>query len=324
MTWRALLHEYVRLRNEVEGTLEGWRSVRSFVYDEGFVEAEEGRLTRSQQLRRERSLTPVQHETRLKILKVQEGSTRVVIDIEMSKQFTYTMQGSRQLEEKMERERLTLERSTTGKWVMMEVAPYIGDHDSMRSFYSDFSQVPFIETDVSTYSQVPARGIIYDREAARQYAETWWNSYNPAYLEFEVDCTNFVSQCLFAGHAPMHYTGKRETGWWFRGRNGSQELWSFSWAVAQSLQLYLGTSKSGLRGIQVDSADKLVLGDVISYSWDGNRFTHSTIVTGFTPDGVPLVNAHTVNSRNRYWDYRDSYAWTVNTIYRFYHIPDVL
>ncbi|MNN92744.1 putative amidase domain protein [compost metagenome] len=66
---------------------------------------------------------------------------------------------------------------------------------------------------------------------------------------------------------------------------------------------------------------ELDIGDVICYSWDGDgRYGHSTIVTGFDPGGMPLVNAHTVNSRNRYWDYSDSYAWTERTQYRFYHI----
>ena len=45
-------------------------------------------------------------------------------------------------------------------------------------------------------------------------------------------------------------------------------------------------------------------------------------MTAFDAGGKPLVNAHTVSSRHRYWDYRDSYAWNDNTEYRFYHIPD--
>jgi hypothetical protein len=35
-----------------------------------------------------------------------------------------------------------------------------------------------------------------------------------------------------------------------------------------------------------------------------------------------LISAHTTNSKNRYWDYRDSYAWTSLTKYRFFHMPD--
>ena len=81
---------------------------------------------------------------------------------------------------------------------------------------------------------------------------------------------------------------------------------------------YLGAA--GRAGGASRAADA---GDVIVYDWDGDgAFQHSTIVTAFDAGGKPLVNAHTVSSRHRYWDYRDSYAWNDNTEYRFYHIPD--
>lgn len=168
------------------------------------------------------------------------------------------------------------------------------------------------------------RGIAYRREEAVAYAEKWWNEPNPGYENFAVNCTNYVSQSLFAGQAPMNYTGRRETGWWYRGRANGREWWSFSWAVADSLRRYLSQSRSaGLRAEEVASPDQLRLGDVICYDWEGSgRYGHNTIVTAFAPDGSPLVNANTVSSRHRYWDYRDSYAWTSRTRYRFFHIVD--
>lgn len=122
----------------------------------------------------------------------------------------------------------------------------------------------------------------------------------------------------------MNYTGRRESGWWYKGRAKNQELWSYSWAVANALQHYLtGPRAIGLRAEAVASPDRLHLGDVICYDFDGNgRYQHNTIVTAFTPDGMPLVNANTVSARHRYWDYRDSYAWTEQTRYRFFHIAD--
>jgi len=164
----------------------------------------------------------------------------------------------------------------------------------------------------------------YDRLKVKEYADAWWNSYNPRYLFFEQDdCTNFVSQCLFAGNAPMNYTGKRELGWWYHGKVGSQEQWSFSWAVANALKGYL--SRGGLGAKIVDSPQMLAIGDVISYDWNGKgRYQHSVIVTEIDMNGMPLVNAHTNNSKRRYWDYRDSYAWTKQTQYCFLHMPDIL
>lgn len=158
----------------------------------------------------------------------------------------------------------------------------------------------------------------YNRLKAVQYAERWWNSYNPAYKKFEVDCTNFISQCLHTGGAPMRGHPNRGRGWWLQNN-----IWSYSWAVANSLRLYLSNSNSGLRAREVSSADQLVLGDVICYDFEGDgRFNHNTIVTGRDANGMPLVNAHTYNSRMRYWAYEDSSAYTPNIKYKFYSIID--
>ena len=122
----------------------------------------------------------------------------------------------------------------------------------------------------------------------------------------------------------MNYTGRRDSGWWYKGRSGGRELWSYSWAVSHALQSYLAKgAPTGLRAVRVESPRDLALGDVIFYDWDGDgRFRHSTIVTAFDHAGMPLVNANTTASRHRYWDYRDSYAWTERTRYRFFHIAD--
>jgi hypothetical protein len=158
----------------------------------------------------------------------------------------------------------------------------------------------------------------YNRLKAVQYAERWWNSYNPAYKKFENDCTNFISQCLHTGGAPMRGYPNRGAGWWLQKNN-----WSYSWAVANSLKLYLANSKIGLRAREVSSPNQLLLGDVICYDFEGDgRFNHNTIVTGKDANGMPLVNAHTYNSRMRYWAYEDSSAYTPKIKYKFYSIID--
>jgi hypothetical protein len=158
----------------------------------------------------------------------------------------------------------------------------------------------------------------YNRLKAVQYAERWWNSYNPAYQKFQNDCTNFISQCLQAGGAPMRGFPRRDAGWWLQRSN-----WSYSWAVANSLRLYFANSKSGLRAREVSSPDQLILGDIICYDFEGDgRFNHNTIVTGKDANGMPLVNAHTYNSRMRYWAYEDSSAYTPSIKYKFYSIID--
>lgn len=158
----------------------------------------------------------------------------------------------------------------------------------------------------------------YDRLAAVRYAETWWNSYNPKFKKFEVDCTNFISQCLYAGKAPMIGYPNRNKGWWMRDNN-----WSYSWSVAHALRWYLSGAKVGLRGKEVESPKDLLLGDVICYDFQGDgRFDHNTIVVAKDTEDMPLVNAHTYNSRMRYWSYEDSTAYTPDINYKFFRIVD--
>lgn len=160
----------------------------------------------------------------------------------------------------------------------------------------------------------------YDRLAVVRYAERWWNSHNPAYRQFTDDCTNFISQCIYAGGAPMTGQPNRGKGWWYAGRN---DQWSYSWTVAHSLRWYLNGSNEGLQGREVASADELFLGDIICYDFDGDgRWQHTTVVTAKDGKNMPLVNAHTANSRMRYWAYEDSTAWTENIKYKFFHILD--
>ncbi|MED3562435.1 amidase domain-containing protein [Bacillus xiapuensis] len=171
---------------------------------------------------------------------------------------------------------------------------------------------------IETEDSVDRASYQYDRLKAVQYAERWWNSYNPAYKKFENNCTNYISQCLRAGGAPMRGYPHRASGWWLQNNN-----WSYSWTMAHSLKLYLANSTSGLRAKEVSSPDQLLLGDVICYDFEGDgRFNHNTMVTGKDAYGMPLVNANTYNSRMRYWAYEDSSAYTPNIKYKFFSILD--
>ncbi|MDX8368045.1 amidase domain-containing protein [Cytobacillus sp. IB215665] len=166
------------------------------------------------------------------------------------------------------------------------------------------------------HSDATRKTFQYDRLEAVRYAETWWNSYNVKYKKFEVDCTNFVSQCLHAGGAPLVGYPNRSNGWWMAGNS-----WSYSWSVAHSLRWYLSGANAGLRAVEVESAKDLSQGDIICYDFEGDgKFDHTTIVVAKDKESYPLVNAHTENSRMRYWSYEDSTAYTPNIKYKFFHI----
>lgn len=361
-SWKLALYEYVKAANEASLRQSDalhrslpdplhLRRLRARFAEEAAREAACGiKITRS--------------EVRTRIVKHSAiGEQDAIADVVLHVIRTCEQRGVSWQEERVERERIRF-RLSDQQWQLVAVEPLeIEDRDARGRrlevpTYQSYGHrdalpsLPYIKMaplstgdrvsriypgpEIAGYSDWPEDSVAvysdnlygrrseYRRDEAVAYAERWWNESNPAFERFEVNCTNYVSQCLYAGRAPMNYTGRRESGWWYKGRDNGRELWSFSWAVADSLQRYLQRERgSGLRAEAVDSPDKLRLGDVVCYDWDGSgRFGHNTIVTAFTADGAPLVNANTVSSRHRYWDYRDSYAWTSKTRYRFFHIAD--
>jgi hypothetical protein len=79
----------------------------------------------------------------------------------------------------------------------------------------------------------------------------------------------------------------------------------------------------GLRAQQVEKPEELLLGDVIAYDFENDgRWNHTTIVTAKDANGMPLVNAHSADSRRRYWAYQDSSKYTPQMKYKFFRILD--
>ncbi|WP_369901116.1 amidase domain-containing protein [Bacillus manliponensis] len=158
----------------------------------------------------------------------------------------------------------------------------------------------------------------YNRLEAVKYAERWWDDRNPAFRNFPDNCTNFISQCLYAGDTPMRGYPNIRKGWWQQNNQ-----WSWSWAVAHSFYWYLSGETVGLRAKQVEKPEDLLLGDIIIYDFENDgRWNHTTIVVAKDANGMPLVNAHSANSRRRYWAYEDSSKYTPQMKYKFFHILD--
>lgn len=135
----------------------------------------------------------------------------------------------------------------------------------------------------------------YSRTKAVNYAIKHAQNPNPAYRYFPVvgdnggDCTNFTSQCLFAGVAPMIFSGKNI--WWYKNHG-----WSISWATAHSLYWYLKINAHdnlyGAKGREVSSSSLLEKGDIIFYRNQRGKITHSAMITSFK-NGSPLISQHT-------------------------------
>ncbi|MFX3631300.1 MAG: amidase domain-containing protein [Candidatus Pristimantibacillus sp.] len=339
--WKSALHQYVSRYNKAE-TEQHVAVIDDYITDKDHCSRLRGRLERLRERDLLRGVLSSRGETKAELIRVNESAAEVSVLIKLHIKRQMEQAGLYYIEERTENERLWLALSG-GYWNIIRIEPVIAERrprygfseygDITESIQDDIQQYspsvqssPYLNYDLFPQFKHRNAAIPYRRDLAAAYADRWWNQANPAYEEFEVNCTNYISQSIFAGNAPMNYTGKRGSGWWYKGRNGKQEAWSYSWAVSNALAIFLsGKRGSGLRATVIQSAEELQLGDVIIYDWNGDgRFEHSTIVTAFDAAGMPLVNANTVPSRHRYWDYRDSYAWTEQTKYRFFHIEDLL
>lgn len=137
---------------------------------------------------------------------------------------------------------------------------------------------------------------VYSRTDAARYARKWALSRNKNYADFESmggDCTNFVSQCLFAGTGVMDYTA--DVGWYYKSLSDRAAAWS----GAEYLHKFLTSANSVvLRGADTENLSELSVGDIIQLSFDGERFTHSLFVSGRGNKQI-LVCTHSYNSFNR-------------------------
>ncbi|WP_138494927.1 amidase domain-containing protein [Paenibacillus pinistramenti] len=331
--WKNVLSTYILQQNQDEVDYRP-RGGQTVVTDLDYLLRRGERKLRMEKWYQERGASPLRSETKAKLVgDPVETPGEVEVELQLRRKIYYEKSGVKHREDRLDHQRLHLVRSGSD-WLIETVTQLVPERNPVLAGAYPGSGLPgdtphrldrrgpYLNREVLGAGGIP-RGPVYRREDAARYADEWWDAYNPEFTGFEVDCTNFISQCLFAGGAPINYTGKRESGWWYKGYIGGQEGWSYSWSVAGSLERYLSSSRSSLRAELVDRAEQLELGDVIIYDWDGDgAYQHSTIVTAFDAGGMPLVNAHTVSSRHRYWDYKDSYAWTESTRYRFFHIAD--
>ena len=134
----------------------------------------------------------------------------------------------------------------------------------------------------------------YDRKKATQYAKKWALGRNPAYHDYENyggDCTNFASQCIFAGCGQMNY-GKTN-GWYYI--NGNDK--SPSWTGVEFLYNFLISNKGAGPSGAVAKIDELQIGDIIQLSFDGVRFSHTLVVVKNGIDVYDtLIASHTYDA----------------------------
>lgn len=138
------------------------------------------------------------------------------------------------------------------------------------------------------------RRIEYNREQAVAYARQWAFKRNPQYYDFSKlggDCTNFASQCLFAGCPVMNYTP--DVGWYYLSPQNRAAAWTgveyFAKFLLDNFEREIGDG-SGPFAIQTDLAE-IEIGDFLQFGTATNDYYHTPVVVGFNGN-VPLLAAH--------------------------------
>jgi hypothetical protein len=142
--------------------------------------------------------------------------------------------------------------------------------------------------------------LVYDRDAARAYADKYALSYNPTYVHFSADCADFASQCAGAGGMPVNLGGSG-SGWWYDKKGTSSpgdDTYSLSWInVPKQMGFW-----NGLRTDWVSSISGLSRGDVVYYDWTGDgTWDHVAVLAGTNSAGQKIVDAHTTDHYHVFW-----------------------
>lgn len=140
----------------------------------------------------------------------------------------------------------------------------------------------------------------YDRAAAVRYARRWAYGRNPRFYDYELvggDCTNFASQCLFAGAGIMNFTPTY--GWYYIDANQKAPAWT----GVPYLYNFLTRSVFSVGPAAEECAmEDLRPGDLVQLSFQPPQFQHTPVVVAVgTPVTLEtiLIAAHSYDACNR-------------------------
>ena len=131
--------------------------------------------------------------------------------------------------------------------------------------------------------------IEYNRSLAVEYAGSWAKKRNPTYYNFDTlggDCTNFVSQCLYAGSKVMNY--EKVFGWYYISLNNRAPAWT---GVEFLYSFLIRKNRIGPFATLTDEKS-IEVGDVIQLGRYNGDFFHTAIVTEVLPNQI-LISSHT-------------------------------
>lgn len=162
----------------------------------------------------------------------------------------------------------------------------------------------------SNYS--PNKGILY--------AKTFSTSYNPLFYSAPGDCSNFVSQCIWAAYGGYDFSSSKIShenirkkyrmvpGSWHGNEGGG----TINWESVENLYNYLCKEKTiGPNGVGINnkktfeslSPSSINLGDVLQFGSINKRYSHSVYVTHINGNGTKYsdiyISQHTADLYNR-------------------------
>jgi hypothetical protein len=151
-----------------------------------------------------------------------------------------------------------------------------------------------------------------------EYANRWAYFRNPEFFDFSElggDCTNFASQCLYAGSGIMNYTPV--TGWYYISPDDRAPAWTGVEYLYQFL-----TQNAGVGPYATDGPISYIEpGDLIQFRNDKDVFQHTPVVVKVLGPVATMENivvaAHSFDS-----DCRPLLSYNFTEI-RFLHVEGV-
>ncbi|MFC8512014.1 amidase domain-containing protein [Streptomyces sp. NPDC057257] len=139
-------------------------------------------------------------------------------------------------------------------------------------------------------------GTTYNYAAMATYAEKYWKNYNTAYRRYNSaggDCTNYLSQSLYAGGWKQVTNSREDYDTWYSVTSGESDTWigvnEWSW--------FTQTTK---RTTALANAYQMDIGDVLQMDFDkdGSK-DHSMMTTYRSSSGVPYLTYHDADTYRR-------------------------
>lgn len=139
---------------------------------------------------------------------------------------------------------------------------------------------------------------VYSRNNALKYAMEYAMHKNPEFFDYTNmggNCTNYISQCVYAGAPKMNFSAN---GWYYLSPSNT----SISWANVEPFYNFITTNQGVGPYAKQSNLQMCEIGDIIQLKFSGmSTFSHSLFVSNIeslTLDGI-YVCANTTDVINR-------------------------